>query len=76
MKIDRGCGDNVHVRYNRDTVAHKILITTAIDYVNDVIHIGHAYQKIVADSLARYYRLFPENEVFFLTGTDEHGSKT
>ena len=54
----------------------KILVTTAIDYVNDVIHIGHAYQKIVADALARYYRLNPANEVFFLTGTDEHGSKS
>ena len=57
-------------------MSQKILITTAIDYVNDVIHIGHAYQKIVGDSFARYYRLFPENEVFFLTGTDEHGSKS
>jgi len=56
-------------------MSKKILITTAIDYVNDVIHIGHAYQKIVADALARYYRADPENEVFFLTGTDEHGSK-
>ncbi len=49
-------------------------ITTAIDYVNDVIHIGHAYQKVVADVLARYHRLKGE-KVFFLTGSDEHGSK-
>lgn len=56
-------------------MAKKILITTAIDYVNDVIHIGHAYQKILADSLVRFYRQ-QGNEVFFLTGTDEHGSKT
>jgi methionyl-tRNA synthetase len=54
---------------------NKYLITTAIDYVNDVIHIGHAYQKILADALARYYRGVGE-EVFFLTGTDEHGTKT
>jgi len=47
----------------------KILITTAIDYTNDVIHIGHAYQKIVADCLARFYRLLGWR-VFFLTGTD------
>ncbi|MGC9046579.1 MAG: methionine--tRNA ligase [Minisyncoccia bacterium] len=54
----------------------KILITTAIDYVNDVIHIGHAYQKIAADVLARYYRnKFGTNNVFFVTGTDEHGQK-
>lgn len=51
----------------------KILITTAIDYTNDVIHIGHAYQKIVADCFARFYRLLGY-EVFFLTGTDEYGT--
>lgn len=54
----------------------KILVTTAIDYVNDVLHIGHAYQKVAADVLARYYRLIRgRNYVFFLTGTDEHGAK-
>lgn len=53
---------------------NKILITTAIDYTNDVVHIGHAYQKIVADCLARFYRIILGKEnVFFLTGTDEHG---
>ena len=49
-------------------------ITTAIDYVNASPHIGHAYEKIVADALARYHRLFGRR-VFFLTGTDEHGQK-
>lgn len=53
----------------------KILITTAIDYTNDVIHIGHAYQKILADCIVRYYRLTVGKEnVRFLTGTDEFGS--
>lgn len=52
---------------------NKILITTAIDYANDVIHIGHAYQKILADAFARFYRLSGK-EVFLLTGTDEHGA--
>jgi len=52
----------------------KFYITTAIDYANDVIHIGHSYQKILADTLARYHRLLKE-KVFFLTGTDEHGQK-
>ena len=52
---------------------NKILITTAIDYANDVIHIGHAYQKVLADALARFFRLSGK-EVFFLTGTDEHGA--
>ncbi len=52
----------------------KFYITTAIDYTNDVIHIGHAYQKILADTLARYHRKV-KDETFFLTGTDEHGQK-
>lgn len=52
----------------------KFYITTAIDYTNDVIHIGHAYQKILADVLARYHRLIGD-KTYFLTGTDEHGQK-
>jgi methionyl-tRNA synthetase len=49
-------------------------LTTPIYYVNDVPHIGHAYTTIAADAVARYRRLMG-NEVFFLTGTDEHGQK-
>ena len=49
-------------------------ITTPIYYVNDVPHIGHAYTTVAADVLARYYRMCG-HEVFFLTGTDEHGQK-
>ena len=52
----------------------KFFVTTAIDYTNDVIHIGHAYQKILADALARYHRLLGD-QTHFLTGTDEHGQK-
>lgn len=52
----------------------KFYITTPIYYVNDKPHIGHAYTTIAADVLARYYRQ-KEYEVFFLTGTDEHGAK-
>jgi len=52
----------------------KFYVTTAIDYVNDKPHIGHAYEKILADVLARYHRL-KGDDVFFLTGTDEHGEK-
>ncbi|MBI4532669.1 MAG: methionine--tRNA ligase [Candidatus Melainabacteria bacterium] len=52
----------------------KYYVTTAIDYVNALPHIGHAYEKIAADILARYYRL-QGRDVFFLTGVDEHGSK-
>ncbi len=54
---------------------NKFYITTAIDYTNDVIHLGHAYQKVLADVLARYRRLIGD-KTFFLTGTDEHGSKS
>ena len=55
-------------------MSKKFYITTAIDYVNSEPHIGHAYQKIVADVLARWNKL-KGYEVFFLTGTDEHGQK-
>jgi methionyl-tRNA synthetase len=55
---------------------NKFYITTAIDYVNDTIHLGHAFQKIAADVLARYYRItIGKDNVFFLTGTDEYGQK-
>ncbi len=49
-------------------------LTTPIYYVNAEPHIGHAYTSIAADCLARYWRL-QGDEVFFLTGTDEHGEK-
>ncbi len=49
-------------------------VTTPIYYVNDKPHIGHAYTTIAADFLARFHRL-AERQSFFLTGTDEHGSK-
>ncbi|MGD0783678.1 MAG: class I tRNA ligase family protein, partial [Candidatus Aminicenantales bacterium] len=49
-------------------------VTTPIYYVNDVPHIGHAYTTIIADALARYNAM-AGREVFFLTGTDEHGQK-
>ncbi len=49
-------------------------ITTPIYYVNDAPHIGHAYNAVATDFVARYHRLRGE-EVFHLTGTDEHGLK-
>jgi len=52
----------------------KFYLTTPIYYVNDVPHIGHSYTTVAADVLARYHRLKGE-DVFFLTGTDEHGQK-
>ena len=52
----------------------NFFVTTPIYYVNDVPHIGHAYTTIAADILARRNRLLGK-QVFFLTGTDEHGQK-
>jgi len=52
----------------------KFYITTAIDYVNAEPHIGHAYEKIIADVLARWHKINNE-DVFFLTGTDDNASK-
>ena len=52
----------------------KRLLTTPIYYVNDVPHIGHAYTTIIADVMKKYWTL-QGDEVFLLTGTDEHGQK-
>ncbi len=49
-------------------------ITTAIDYTNAPPHIGHAYEKVLADVIARYHRMKGE-DVYFLTGVDQHGQK-
>jgi len=55
-------------------LSSRFFVTTPIYYVNDKPHIGHAYTTIAADVLARFHRMNGE-ETFFLTGTDEHGSK-
>jgi methionyl-tRNA synthetase len=55
-------------------MTQRFYITTPIYYVNGAPHIGHAYTSIACDVLARWHRL-EGNEVFFLTGTDEHGLK-
>ena len=52
----------------------EFYITTAIDYVNGSPHIGHAYEKVLTDVIARFHRLTGDS-VYFLTGTDEHGQK-
>ena len=52
----------------------KFYITTAIDYVNGLPHIGHAYEKIATDVIARHFKQ-RDRDVFFLTGSDEHGIK-
>src|SRR5215471_10264687 len=52
----------------------RFYITTAIDYVNGQPHLGHAYEKVIADVIARSRRSLGQ-ETFFLTGLDEHGQK-
>lgn len=55
-------------------MSKQFYITTAIDYVNGRAHLGHAYEKVITDVIARARRSLGE-EVFFLTGVDEHGQK-
>jgi methionyl-tRNA synthetase len=55
-------------------MSKRFYITTAIDYVNGQPHLGHAYEKIIADVIARSRRSLGQ-DVFFLTGLDEHGQK-
>jgi methionyl-tRNA synthetase len=55
-------------------MGEKFYITTAIHYVNDDPHIGHMYENVVADVMARHRRRMGD-DVWFLTGTDEHGQK-
>ncbi len=56
------------------TATRKFFLTTAIDYANGDPHLGHAFEKIGADVIARYHRL-AGFDVHFLTGLDEHGQK-
>ena len=58
----------------QNTSKPKFYITTAISYPNGAPHIGHAYEAIATDAIARFERL-DGKDVFFLTGTDEHGLK-
>jgi methionyl-tRNA synthetase len=55
-------------------MSKRFYLTTAIDYVNGHPHLGHAYEKVIADVIARYQRSRGQ-ETFFLTGLDEHGQK-
>ncbi len=55
-------------------MSKRFYITTAIDYVNGQPHLGHAYEKVIADTLARSRRSLGQ-DAFFLTGLDEHGQK-
>lgn len=53
----------------------KKYITTAIAYANGEPHLGHAYEYILTDAIARYHRTWLKQDTFFLTGMDEHGQK-
>ena len=55
-------------------VKKKFYITTAIDYVNASPHIGHAFEKVLADAISRWHKLQGQ-ETWFLTGTDENAQK-
>jgi methionyl-tRNA synthetase len=55
-------------------MSKRFYITTAIDYANGAPHLGHAYEKVISDVIARARRALGE-EVFYLTGLDEHGQK-
>lgn len=57
------------------TEKQKFLITTAINYTNGSPHIGHCYEAIITDFIARAKRIQGRDDVFFQTGTDEHGLK-
>jgi methionyl-tRNA synthetase len=61
-------------RPNSSRMSKRFYITTAIDYVNGQPHLGHAYEKVVADVIARSRRSLGQ-DAFFLTGLDEHGQK-
>lgn len=67
QQVKRAVGDAARRR-------EQFYITTAIHYTNGLPHMGHAYENITADVLARYHRAFGR-DVRFLTGTDEHGQK-
>ncbi len=62
------------LRQTTRRMSKRFYITTAIDYVNGQPHLGHAYEKVISDVIARSRRSLGE-DVFFLTGLDEHGQK-
>ena len=60
--------------HSKGEMSKRFYITTAIDYINGQPHLGHAYEKIIADVIARSHRSLGQ-QTFFLTGLDEHGQK-
>ena len=73
--MPRSIANTTFVRHTgRSSMNKWFYITTAIDYVNGEPHLGHAYEKVVTDVIVRSRRSLGQ-EVFFLTGLDEHGEK-
>lgn len=68
--VEPTCGKKV----SSDISSEDFYMTSAINYTNGPPHMGHAYEAITIDAVARYQRLFGRN-VFWLTGSDEHGQK-
>ena len=66
--------NDISIFENKEIIPSHFYITTAIHYTNGKPHVGHAYENVTADAIARYHRIFGR-KVFFLTGTDEHGKK-
>ena len=60
--------------FNSIAMSKPFYLTTAIDYANGAPHLGHAYEKVLADTIVRFHRMNGE-DVHFLTGLDEHGQK-
>lgn len=69
--IKKGAGGNC---FPSASSSSKYYITTAINYCNGWPHIGHAYEALTSDVFARYHRMLGQ-DVFFMTGADEHGQK-
>lgn len=64
----------MEINFLKERSKMKTFISTPIYYVNDIPHIGHAYTTFIADMLKKY-QVLNGDDVFFLTGTDEHGQK-
>ena len=72
--LDKSKKFNQNLKFNLILMSKNFFITTPIYYPSGKPHMGHAYSSILTDIIARFKRL-EGYEVFFLTGTDEHGLK-
>jgi methionyl-tRNA synthetase len=72
--LERRVGPLSHFAGEASAALNKFYVTTAINYTNGDPHVGHAYEGVTTDIVARYHRIFGR-DTFFCTGTDEHGEK-